>query len=98
MRYTMTTGNLKALTCMKQANDSLSQRPLHQAMVTRLPNHWWASSWVTTVQTRWRWEAEAVTGSTRRSTSRYVTRPQFSMAPAANSGCGGGGEGEANRK
>jgi hypothetical protein len=57
-------------TCMKHAKDSLSQRPLHQAMVTRLPNHWWASSWVTTVQTRCLCCEEAVTGSTKRSTSR----------------------------
>ena len=27
------------------AKDSLSQMSSHQAMVTRSPNHWWASSW-----------------------------------------------------
>ena len=28
-----------------EANPSLSQRCVHHSMVTRLPNHWWASSW-----------------------------------------------------
>jgi hypothetical protein len=34
------------------ANASLSHRSSHHAMVTRLPNHWWASSWVMTSATR----------------------------------------------
>ena len=30
------------------ANDSFSHRSSHQRMVTRSPNHMWASSWATT--------------------------------------------------
>ena len=28
----------------QEANDSFSHKSSHQAIVTRLPNHWWASS------------------------------------------------------
>ena len=31
------------------AKDSLSQVSSHQAIVTRSPNHWWASSWAQTL-------------------------------------------------
>ena len=41
---------------------------------------------MTTSATRWSWRLDAVFRSTSMSTSRYVTRPQFSIAPAANSG------------
>jgi hypothetical protein len=34
------------------AKPSLSHRSSHQSIVTRLPNHWWASSWMTTSATR----------------------------------------------
>ena len=33
---------------MKVANASFSQIPFHQRIVTRFPNHWWASSCATT--------------------------------------------------
>ena len=33
---------------MNVANASFSQMPFHQRIVTRLPNHWCASSWATT--------------------------------------------------
>jgi hypothetical protein len=33
-----------AFSSMKLANASLSQAPSHHAIVTRLPNHWWAIS------------------------------------------------------
>ena len=37
---------------MKVAKASLSQMPSHHPMVTRSPNHMWASSWATTSATR----------------------------------------------
>jgi len=37
---------------MKVANASLSQMPFHHFMVTRSPNHMWASSWAITSVTR----------------------------------------------
>ncbi len=36
---------------MNVANASLSQMPFHQRIVTRSPNHMWASSWATTSAT-----------------------------------------------
>lgn len=33
---------------IQEAKPSFSQRSFHHFMVTRLPNHWWASSWATT--------------------------------------------------
>jgi len=33
------------------ANPSFNQRSVHHFMVTRLPNHWWASSWAITSAT-----------------------------------------------
>ena len=71
---------------MNVAKASLSQMPSHQAMVTRSPNHMWASSWLMTWATLWSsgWLADA--GSTSSSTSRKVTQPRFSMAPKAKSG------------
>mmetsp|Transcript_31672 Transcript_31672/g.77551 ORF Transcript_31672/g.77551 Transcript_31672/m.77551 type:complete len:205 (-) Transcript_31672:384-998(-) len=70
---------------MKLAKPSLSQMSAHQRMVVRLPNHWCASSCVTTIATRCFCCALALASSMSRSTSRYVMRPQFSMAPMANS-------------
>ena len=51
-------------------------------MVTRLPNHWCASSWPTTSATHWRVDALLLAASMSSAVSRYVTRPQFSIAPA----------------
>jgi hypothetical protein len=55
-------------------------------MVTQLPNHWCASSWVTTSATRFFCASEAVAGSSSSAVSRYVMSPAFSMAPASKSG------------
>ena len=40
---------------MYSAKDSLSQRSFHQRMVTRSPNHMWASSWSTVMARRSTW-------------------------------------------
>ena len=40
-----------AATSMKVAKASLSQMPFHHRIVTRSPNHMWASSWATTSAT-----------------------------------------------
>ena len=71
---------------MKVAKASLSQMPSHQAMVTRSPNHMWASSWFMTMATRSSSGWLAPASSTSSSTSRKVTQPRFSMAPKAKSG------------
>ena len=71
---------------MKVAKASLSQIPSHQAIVTRLPNHMWASSWQIVSATRRSSGWLTVSASTSRSTSRKVTHPRFSMAPKAKSG------------
>jgi len=42
----------QAMVSMKVAKASFSQMPSHQPMVTRSPNHMWASSWQTTSATR----------------------------------------------
>lgn len=67
------------------ANDSLSHRSFHQFMVTKLPNHWCASSWKMTRDTLFFCLTPAVASSIRRSVSLYVTKPQFSIAPASKS-------------
>ena len=69
---------------MKVANDSLSHRSSHQRIVTRSPNHMWASSWSTT-SARVR-RSGSVGGSRNRKLSWNVTAPTFSIAPALNSG------------
>ena len=71
---------------MNVAKASFSQMPFHHFMVTRSPNHMWASSWLITSVTlsSSAWVTSA--GSTRSSTSRKVTQPRFSMAPKAKSG------------
>ena len=71
---------------MNVANASLSQMPFHQRMVTRSPNHMWASSWAITSTTFCSSGWVAVAGSTSSRTSRKVTQPRFSMAPKAKSG------------
>ena len=53
-------------------------------IVTRLPNHWWASSCPTTSATHWRAADDELVGSMSRAVSLYVTRPQFSIAPTGN--------------
>ena len=50
-------------------------------IVTRLPNHWWASSCPTTRATHCLAEDDDWLGSTSKAVSLYVTNPQFSMAP-----------------
>src|SRR2546428_741593 len=37
------------LVAIQLANDSLSHRSSHHFIVTRSPNHWWASSWAITL-------------------------------------------------
>ena len=71
---------------MNVANASFSQMPFHQSMVTRSPNHMWATSWATTSATRSISVCEAAASSTRSAVSRKVTAPRFSIAPAAKSG------------
>src|SRR5690606_10788124 len=66
------------------ANDSLSHRSFHQRIVTRSPNHMWASS-CSTVTTR-RSRMASVTCARKTYASVNVTQPAFSIAPALNSG------------
>src|SRR5690554_491527 len=66
------------------ANDSFSQRSFHHFMVTRSPNHMWASS-CRMVTTR-RSLTASVTFDRKTYVSVKVTAPAFSMAPALNSG------------
>src|SRR3954447_23084708 len=69
---------------MYSANDSLSHRSSHHRMVTRSPNHMWASSCRIVTARR----SMVASGTLDRNTydSRNVTAPAFSMAPALNSG------------
>ena len=71
---------------MKVANASFSQMPFHHFMVTRSPNHMWASSWLTTsvdpLSSGW----VAARDRAAAATSRKVMQPRFSMAPKAKSG------------
>ena len=71
---------------MKVAKASFSQIPSHHAMVTRSPNHMWASSWLITLATVCSSGWLAAASSTSSRTSRKVTQPRFSMAPKAKSG------------
>ncbi len=66
---------------MKLAKASFSQMPSHHLMVTRSPNHMWASSWAMTELTRCSSTCRAVPGSIKTAFSRKVTAPRFSMAP-----------------
>ena len=69
---------------MYSAKDSFSQRSSHQRMVTRSPNHMWAISWAMIVARGSR--SVSVTAERKTYSSRKVTRPGFSIAPALNSG------------
>ena len=71
---------------MNVANASFSQMPFHQRIVTRSPNHMWATSCSTTSARRSISGREVCSGSARRIASRKVTQPRFSIAPAAKSG------------
>ena len=51
------------------ANPSLSQRSVHHSMVTRSPNHWWASSCATTTATYSLSDSEERPGCTSSSSS-----------------------------
>src|SRR6478735_6170425 len=66
------------------ANDSLSQRSFHHFIVTRSPNHMWASSW-RMVTTR-RSLTASVTLERKTYVSVNVTQPAFSIAPMLYSG------------
>src|SRR6476620_2229262 len=66
------------------ANDSFSHRSSHQRMVTRSPNHMWAIS-CRIVSQRRSYRA-LVTRERKTYSSRNVTAPAFSIAPALNSG------------
>ena len=60
---------------MNVANASFSQMPFHQSIVTRLPNHMWASSWATTSTMRSSSAVVAFCGSASSSVSRKVMAP-----------------------
>ena len=66
------------------ANDSFSHTSSHHRIVTRSPNHMWASS-CRTVSAR-RSRAASVTFDRNRYSSLNVTHAAFSMAPARKSG------------
>ena len=70
---------------MYSANDSLSHRSSHQRMVTRSPNHMCAISWAMVLLRASTWSA-SVAAPRKRHSSRKVTQPGFSIAPALNSG------------
>uniref|UniRef100_A0A182QGM6 USP domain-containing protein n=1 Tax=Anopheles farauti TaxID=69004 RepID=A0A182QGM6_9DIPT len=67
------------------AKPSFSHRSVHQRIVTRLPNHWWASSCAMTDATRCLLLAVDTLGWYSSAVSRYVIKPQFSIAPDAKS-------------
>ena len=69
---------------MYVANDSLSHTSFHQAIVTRSPNHMWAISCAMTIPRVCR--SARVTVDGKRKSSRKVTQPGFSTAPASSSG------------
>ena len=71
---------------MNVANASFNQMPFHQPIVTRSPNHMWASSWATTSATSCRSFCVAVAGSTSSRFSRNVMQPRFSIAPGGEVG------------
>src|SRR5690606_42063987 len=66
------------------ANDSLSHRSSHQDIVTRLPNHMWASSW-STVRAR---RSTRASGTLPRKTSvsLMVSTAALSISPTLSSG------------
>src|SRR5919202_1600192 len=69
---------------MYSANDSFSQRSFHHFIVTRSPNHMWASSWRIVTTRRSLTASETFERNTYDSTK--VTAPAFSIAPALYSG------------
>ncbi len=69
---------------MYSAKDSLSQMSSHQRRVTRSPNHMCAISWAMT--TARHCTSTGVTADRKTYSSRKVTSPGFSIAPALNSG------------
>ena len=71
---------------MKRAKPSFSHRWVHHEGVVRFPNHIWAISWAVVRAERMHALSVDDAGSTRRRELRYVTIPQFSIAPAAKSG------------
>src|SRR5690349_4623359 len=73
-----------ATTDAQVANDSFNHRSSHQRMVTRSPNHIWAIS-CRSVSDRRSYSA-LVTLERKTYSSRNVTAPAFSIAPALNSG------------
>ena len=76
----------QAAISMNVANASFNQMPFHQRIVTRSPNHMWASSCDTTSATTSRSFCVLVAGSMSSRFSRNVMQPRFSMAPAEKSG------------
>src|SRR6187402_3514807 len=62
------------------AKDSLSHRSSHHFMVTRSPNHMWASSCMTTTVRNSSRASEVLPRNSSRS-SDTVTQPAFSIAP-----------------
>ena len=75
-----------AIISIKVAKASFNQRPFHQRMVTRSPNHIWAFSCETTSATRSSSARVALASSTSSAVSRKVMAPRFSIAPEAKSG------------
>ena len=59
-----------ALSPIQEAKLSFSHRSLHQAIVTRSPNHMWAISWEMMEATRCRLPAELSRSSMSRAISR----------------------------
>ena len=75
-----------ALAPIHDAKLSLSHRSFHHAIVTRSPNHICAISCAMISTIRCRVPGDELAVSKSSATSRYVTAPQFSIAPAAKSG------------
>ena len=73
-------------TAMYVAKLSLSHASFHHVIVTRLPNHWCATSCATESKISWRLSADACVGSHARSVMRYVMHPAFSIPAASKSG------------
>ena len=71
---------------MNVAKASLSQMPFHHFIVTRSPNHMWASSWAITSTMFPSSPWVTWSGSASSNVSRKVTQPRFSIAPHAKSG------------
>ena len=70
-----------ALVPIHEAKPSLSQRLSHQAIVTRLPNHWCAISCAMVAKTCCCAESELRALSCSTAVSFEMMAPQFSIAP-----------------